>query len=344
MIKNFLKNRLSNLQIDRLKTIRDNVFEYISPLNWLWLALFGAARHVEHIWPPQNFSDRSRLLYYLVDKPLAKRGIFIPRHNPFKRTSLDRFKTFHDEHIVIDKMLKNLGLVKSELFFVDIGAGDGIDLNNTYLLAAAGATGIALEFNPSKFAMMSVTYRDLPLVSLGRCTVSPYNICPMLEGLGAPNEIDVLNLDIDSFDYFVLESLLKNYRFKILCLEINPIFPLDIDFTVNYPNNEWGGGYAFNSMSLSMLYKLLTIHKYSICHINNESCFAVSDELTLADFPKIALADLQITLDSSIKDDSKIEILKKYRNKETETLLSEISKEFENYEATQFYLGRSGLL
>jgi hypothetical protein len=344
MIKTFLKRHLSNRQIGRLKSIRETVTEYVSPFNWLWLSLFGARRQVEHIWPPQNFSDRSRLLYHLVDKPLARRGIFIPQHTSAKKISPTRFKTFHNEHIVIDKMLKSLGLAHQDIFFVDIGAGDGIDLNNTYLLAAGGAKGIALEFNPSKFAMMSVTYRELPSVSLGRCSVSPENICPMLEGLGAPNVIDVLNLDIDSFDYFVLESLLKKYRFKILCLEINPIFPLDIDFTVTYPNNEWGGGYSFQSMSLSMLYKLLSAHNYSIVHIDNASVFAAPDSLILVDFPQIVLADLQTVLDTSVTNDSKIEILKKYRKKDTDTLLKQISKEFEMYKPTQFYLGRSDLL
>ena len=132
---------------------------------------------MEHIWPPQNFSDRNKLLYTVIDKPLAKRGVFLPRHNLKNKVVLTRFKTFHDEHIVIDKMLKELNLSYQDAFFVDIGAGDSIDMNNTYLLAAAGANGISLELNSSKFAMMGVTYRDLPQVALGRCAVSPFNVC-----------------------------------------------------------------------------------------------------------------------------------------------------------------------
>ena len=326
-----------------MKKIKAFVGENISPINWVLNLLFGGVKNVEHIWPPQNFSDRNTLLYTLIDKPLAKRGIFIPRHDSGKKIALTRFKTFHDEHILIHKMLNNLSLSSRDIFFVDIGAGDGIDMNNTYLLAANGAKGIALEFNPSKFAMMSVTYRDLPQVALARCAVSPINACQLLNGLGAPAEIDVLNLDIDSFDYFVLEALLKKYQFKILCLEINPIFPLEVDFTVNYPNTEWGGG-NFQSMSLSMLYKAISTHGYSIVHINKECVFAVADHLDLQDFPKIPLGDLNLTLDNSLQDSPADWIIKSYRNKDVDTLLKQISIEFKKYHPQQYHLGKSNLL
>lgn len=326
-----------------MKKIKSVVGEYISPINWLLNVIIGKRRDVEHIWPPQNFSDRNKLLYTVIDKPLAKRGVFLPRHNLKEKISLTRFKTFHEEHIVIDRMLEELGLPYRDAFFVDIGAGDGIDMNNTYLLAAAGADGISLELNSSKFAMMGVTYRDLPQVALGRCAVSPLNVCSLLDGLGAPEQIDVLSLDIDSFDYFVLEALLKKYQIKILCLEINPIFPLEIDFTVNYPNSEWSGG-NFQSMSLSMLHKAISPHGYSIVHINKECVFAVPDSIALKEFPVIPLHSLNACLDSSLKDSPADWIIKNYRNKDIDTLIEQISQEFKKYDPSQFYLGKSLLL
>jgi hypothetical protein len=111
-------------------------------------------------------------------------------------------------------------------------------MSNTFLLAERGAKGIALEFNPSKFAMLAVTYRALEHVQLARAAVTPLNVVSLLKGLEAPKDATLLNLDIDSFDYDVLQSVLTEYRFQFLCLEINPIFPLGIDFKVNFPATE----------------------------------------------------------------------------------------------------------
>ena len=336
-MKKLIRNHLSPAKREKLKKI----IGYLSPINWILNFTIGGIRNVEHIWPPQNFSDRNNLLYNLIDKPLARRGVFLPRHG--KKITLTRFKTFHDEHIVIDRMLQNLKLPYQHVFFVDIGAGDGIDMNNTYLLAAGGAKGIALEFNPSKFAMMAVTYRDLPLIALARCAVSPLNVLALLKGLGAQSEIDVLSLDIDSFDYFVLEPLLEKFKFKILCLEINPIFPLEIDFTVNYPNDEWEGG-DFQGMSLSMVYKVITPHGYSIVHINKECVFAVADSLTLQDFPRIPLTDLNLILYNSLQISPADLLTKNYIVEDIDELLKQLSQKFEKYNPKQFYLGKSNLL
>jgi hypothetical protein len=214
------------------------VFKNIIFVNYLYNIFFGKIKknnvlekEVEHIWPSSNYSKRSIFLYWLIDKPLAKRGIFLPRHETMKNINLNEFKTYHDEHFVIDKILNELNLNINEIFFVDLGAGDGIDMSNTYLLAARGAKGISIEFNPSKFAMMAVTYRDLPNILLSKCTVTPLNIYSLITGMGAPSKIDILNLDIDSYDYYVLEVLLNKFEFRILVLEINPIFPIEIDFT-----------------------------------------------------------------------------------------------------------------
>ena len=332
-MKNFIKKYVKFLK-DILLT---NIFLNI---------IFGKPREkvggkkVEHIWPPKNFSSRY-FLYYLIDKPLAKRGIFIPRHNPLNKINLNKFKTFHEEHVLVDKIIKQLNLKYNQIFFVDIGAGDGIDMSNTYLLAAGGANGISIEYNESKFAMMAVTYRDLPNVKLSRCAATPINICYLLKGLFCPMKIDVLNLDIDSYDYYILEVLLKEFDFKILVLEINPIFPIEIDFAVNFPNGEWDGSF-FQGMSLSMAYKLLNKSNYSIIHINKAFVLAVKNDLILKDFPFIQQDQLGEALNKSMNDFSNYNFLE-IKEKSTDEILVIFKEKFKYYKPSAFLLKKSGL-
>jgi hypothetical protein len=170
---------------------------FLNNLNFIFNIFFGKPRDVQHVYPLPNYSTLQMLYYWTVERPLAVRGIFIPRHNS-KKILIEEFNTHHNEHIIIDKIFKELEIKINEIFFLDIGAAEGIGMSNTYLLAANGASGISIELNPSKFAMMSVTYREFPNVKLVKNIVTPENICSLVKGLDAPNVIDFLSLDIDS--------------------------------------------------------------------------------------------------------------------------------------------------
>ena len=299
------------------------VFEPVNPLSWV----FGrppTSERVEHIWPPQNFSARSAILWRLLDEPLARRGVFQPQ---IPRSGKLRFTTFHDEHLIIASALKSISVRPEDCFFVDIGAGDGIDMSNTFLLAEQEAKGIALEFNPSKFSMMAVTYRALPNIQLARVPVTPRNVVALLEGLGCPKEVTLLNLDIDSYDYDVLESILLSFSFRFLCLEINPIFPFDIEFKVNFPATEWAGD-TFHGMSLSMAYRLLRDNGYEITHLDRSFLFATRKDAVANPLQPIPSDRLEATLDQSLVGSSWDQVLKLYRGRPVGDILSSLEDLF----------------
>ena len=256
----------------------------------------GYADRVEHVWPPYNYKRRSRLLWMAVDGPLARAGVFIPQH---RRKSGSPFRTFHGEHLTIADALGRFEIEAKDCFFVDIGSGDGINMSNTFLLAEAGAQGIHLELNPSKFAMLATTFRSLSGVSLARTSVTPLNVNSLLDGLGCPSRPTLLNLDIDSYDYDVLKAVLEKRDFSFLCLEINPLFPIEIEFKVNFPSPGWSGDF-FQGMSLSLAHSLLSAYGYQITHIDRAFVFAISKKLDLAWSPERSIQELGGLLDDSL--------------------------------------------
>ncbi len=164
---------------------------------------------------------------------------------------------------------------------VDIGAYDGYALSNTLGLFIKGWSGLAVEYAPGLFAKLSVRYSTFSNVSLARVKVTPGNIVPLLIAYGIPREFGLLNLDIDGFDYFVLDRLLENYRPSIICVEINEKIPPPIKFAVKFSDSYWWDGSEFYGMSVSMLELAAKRHRYALVGLEYNNAFMVPIELSL---------------------------------------------------------------
>ena len=302
--------------------------------------LFGKSREVQHIWKPNNYLDTSSIYWYLIQKPLEKRGIYIPL--PFKNIhDQNRFKTFHNEHLVLQKFLK-LTDDNIENVFIDIGASDGVDMSNTFNLILQNYKGYAFELDDSKFAKMATIYRDYPQVSLFKTKVTPINAKNFLQSLDLPDVIKVLNLDIDSYDYYVLEELLKNFKFQFLILEFNPLFPMSVDFAVEFDENfEWEGG-MFQGASVSMFYKLLKERGYSLIWIDGSFLLALNNLYINESISEIEQNDIDQILDTSLKENMiyKWEKYASFRSLSPEEIIIKTEENFKNF--GNFYLKKSG--
>src|ERR1039458_1485960 len=163
-----------------------------------WL-LYGGV----DLWPPINYAPRRRTRFWVVEAPLFRAtGALFPQEQVGTT-----FRTFFDEHQYVRGWCdRHPGTDRS---YVDIGAGDGIDMNNTFELARAGWAGVCLEGYPLRFAQLAQTYRSLPSVTLVRAYVSPKNVGSLLQDAGVDRSVPVLNLDIDSYDLHIARALME---------------------------------------------------------------------------------------------------------------------------------------
>ncbi|PIQ28879.1 hypothetical protein COW36_09480 [bacterium (Candidatus Blackallbacteria) CG17_big_fil_post_rev_8_21_14_2_50_48_46] len=183
--------------------------------------------------------------------------------------------------------------------FVDIGAYDGLNYSNTYPLMCAGWSGLMLECDPCRFTTLAEICRDYPAVQVSRAKVSPKNILAHLASAEIPIEFDFLSLDIDSYDYFVLEALLDRYHPTVICAEVNEVIPPPIEFTVKYrPDFSLDLSSRFFGMSLTKLAKLANRHGYLLAHMHYmdviliDARFAIKDPENLSAFYKRSFLDL----------------------------------------------------
>ena len=117
-----------------------------------------------------------------------------------------RFRLYsqNEEDGIILALLEHAGVTDRR--FVEIGSG--MSGGNSALLAyECGWSGLMIEIDPGKIQKLRENFRHNPGVVGVAAAVSPANINQILSEHGFTGEIDLLSLDIDSYDYWVLEAL-----------------------------------------------------------------------------------------------------------------------------------------
>ena len=187
--------------------------------------------------------------------------------------NVKKYSLLDEENIIAGYLA---GMKPKRSCAVDIAAGDGIGMSNTYALYKKGWVGVAIECDPVGFSLLSRNYRDLPDVDLIRIKITPDNVNSILEGCSVPPKFALLNLDIDGYDHYVLDSILSIYRPSLICAEINENIPPPIKFSVSYdPDHFWQGKY-FYGQSISQLFILCERYKYDLVKLHYNSAFLVS--------------------------------------------------------------------
>lgn len=161
---------------------------------------------------------------------------------------------------------------------VDIGAGDGRTGSNTLALFKRGWQGLGVEADSRKAYKLARTYQSLPNVSACRLCVTPENVLPLLRTYEIEKNFSVLNLDIDSYDYWVLDKILDVYRPSIVITEINEKIPPPMNFKVNYDPAFRLEGHFFG-YSITSLEELCSKHGYALVDLEYNNAFVVPLEL-----------------------------------------------------------------
>jgi hypothetical protein len=190
--------------------------------------------------------------------------------------SLERIYSNLDEQSLVKRYLDEL-VVESK-YCVDIGASDGVTMSNSFPLYREGWNGLAVECDAGKFSSLASTYVSFRNVDLAKCTVTPANVLLLLAASDVPERFGLLTLDIDGYDYFVLDQILTKYRPTLICAEINEKIPPPVKFTVKWePEYTWQEDH-FYGQSISQLHMLCTRHNYALVELHYNNAFLIPTE------------------------------------------------------------------
>ena len=163
---------------------------------------------------------------------------------------------------IIDYLLNNLR--NGNKYFIEIGSGNGLENNTSYLAHIKKFAGLQIEANSG--------YHDAAqlikpwLTESMNCFVSETTINHIFDNC-LYKDPDVFSIDIDGMEYYILKLLFeKGLRPKILVSEYNSAFGPDRSITVPYDSEfnmfKTDYPYLYYGVSLSALTKLLSAYNY----------------------------------------------------------------------------------
>ena len=235
--------------------------------------LFGGVRFLRRV--ESNFVDLRDLLI------ISRRDSSMRNHpNPLTRFGRQSFSQSEEDGITLE-ILNRIGKLHDGTF-AEFGVGTGME-NNTLVLRALGWKGfwvgnenLAFEINCPED---SFTYI--------KSWITLENIVQISEAAKAKlgrSEIDVISLDLDGNDIFLVEKLLKgSFLPSLFIVEYNSKYFPPIEWSIIYnPDHEWAGDDYFGA-SLMSFTLLFSKYKYKLVCCNSHTganAFFVREEFS----------------------------------------------------------------
>lgn len=183
---------------------------------------------------------------------------------------------------------------------VEFGAWDGFHLSNTAHLWTHGWKGVLIEGDPKRFRELTVNVaaHDCVCIEAWVARDGPGCLEALLRQHGLGAEVDLLSIDIDGDDYYILESL-QELRPRVIICEYNPTIPADVDLVASYGN--------YFGASVAALERLARTKGYRLVALTDTNCFFVQEQ----DFP--AFSGYETRLERIRIDSQLVHVITDYR-------------------------------
>ncbi|KAF0697508.1 Aste57867_11818 [Aphanomyces stellatus] len=156
----------------------------------------------------------------------------------------------------------------STMYYVEFGAEDGHECNTRFLRQVDGWTGLLLDGSHANAS-----------INLHQAWISPNNIVSLLDTHAVPHDLDLLSVDIDFNDYYVLEAILRaDYTPRVVVVEVNSHF--DDARVVTYDAHGWDGvSNYFGATPKAFCHLLAPAYTLVYCESHGVNCFFVRADL-----------------------------------------------------------------
>ena len=140
-------------------------------------------------------------------------------------------------------------------FYVEFGTQNGSECNTRILREKYNWEGL----------LMDGSHKN-DNINLKKEFITRENILTLFNKYNVPKNFNLLSIDIDFNDFYVLHKILQNYSMDIIILEYNAYFNPNEDSIIKYdPNGRWDGTNYFGASLLSYT-KLLKKFNYSLIY------------------------------------------------------------------------------
>jgi len=188
-----------------------------------------------------------------------------------------RLRSQNEEDGIILALMKAGGLKTRK--FVEIGSGS-TGGNAATLAADFGWSGLMVDASRKAIEQARTTFASNPGVTAVRATVTPQTIDDLITTHGFGGEIDLLSIDVDSIDYWLLDAMTACSP-RVLIMEYNALF--GPTRTVSLPNapKPDNAPKGYSGASLAAMAKLAARKGYRLvlCEESGINAFFLRDDV-----------------------------------------------------------------
>jgi hypothetical protein len=205
-----------------------------------------------------------------------------PRHADERRLLKSGYRVYSqaDEDGILHEIFRRIG--EGKRTFLELGVGNGLE-NNTLFLLVQGWSGVWIEGSDRKAAAAKKNLAGL--AGDGRLQIEHYfitakTIDKKIASLTAGNDVDLLSIDLDGNDYYILDAI-RSISPRVIVAEYNSRFPADIPWIIEYNEDHHWDSTDYFGASLKSLETLLAARGYSLvgCNILGTNAFFVRTNL-----------------------------------------------------------------
>lgn len=156
---------------------------------------------------------------------------------------------------ILFELFERFGITNK--FYVEFGAEDGSQCNTHALKQFGNFSGVLFDMK----------YEN-PNINLYRKEITTDNVVNIFQHYNVPQTFDLLSIDIDSYDFYVLQVILTHYKPRVFVCEYNATHLPTEDKVVLKDNVIMNGNYF--GASILAFYNLGVKFNYSLVYANNK--------------------------------------------------------------------------
>jgi hypothetical protein len=185
-----------------------------------------------------------------------------------KLYQIDKFQKYsqNGEDGIIHHILSEIG---KDNFIVELGCLDGYKLSNSRHLIEKGFNSILIDTD----------YIDTDNQEIKKHQLIKENVNAILKTYQCPDTFDVLSIDLDGNDFWILDEILTQFSPRLIVAEFNACLPKNLSITIKYePDFVWQKDSYFG-FSFAAGKKLAAKNGYTVVYQNdNINMYMIKNE------------------------------------------------------------------
>jgi hypothetical protein len=242
--------------------------------------------------PPHPVDKGTQILLTLQYRQLVSQGMPLPS---FPDVEFRAYSQNGEDGILL-YIFALAGVTNKKV--VEMCAGDGIECNAANLIINHSWVGLLFDGNPSHVEAAKQFYSQHPNTAVRRPTVrhawiTRENVNDLISSAGFSGEIDLLSIDLDGMDYWVLQAI-NCINPRVIVVENNSPWGAGRSITVPYQADfaaTWVDGIPeYSGASVPAFVKLLKTKNYRLVGMESRraNAFFIRNDICAKEIPEVS--------------------------------------------------------